>query len=396
MVNPEDNNQPITDQIAEGAKKAVDVTADAAVKAKDVVVEGAGFVADKAVLAKEAVVEGAVKAKDVISEKAVAGKDILVENAVKAKDAIAEGAVKTKDVVVENAVKAKDVVAENAVKAKDAIAEGAVKTKDVVTEGAIKAKDVVADSSVKGYEATKEAIATAGTFMGDAFNALKTRTNSLVFGEDALPKAEVTSTTSETVTEEPKTATTSENLQAKTPMKIGRWSSPVANACVCHFQVLQNTTTNNSNNNNYNMRSIFFCTFAVMVCLAAAESPYNTRGLAKMAEFMQKYQDVSLLKNINVLGNVVGGQENRGDILNYFRGPFAGSNKRGFFEEEESFTLEKFSGGQSFFENLLKVQQAYENLSLLRDINVLGNFFGGKQNRLDLANFFQGTDAGSF
>lgn len=72
------------------------------------------------------------------------------------------------------------------------------------------------------------------------------------------------------------------------------------------------------------MRSIFFCTLAVMVCLAAAESPYNARGLAKMAEFMQKYQDVSLLKNINVLGNVVGGQENRGDILNYFKGPFAG------------------------------------------------------------------------
>ncbi|PRP82926.1 hypothetical protein PROFUN_06703 [Planoprotostelium fungivorum] len=210
---------------------------------------------------------------------------------------------------------------------------------------------------------------------------------------------------------------------------------PAAGACTerASYSYLSYHTTNNpcTDNNIHTIMKVLLLTMGLAFCLVSAgsfkaEGPegavsYKSDEVSRIlaiASILKGAQndadDRGLLSDINIIGNFIGGKKNRIDAINDFGGDFSGygQKKRSFDDifgrtgtDFSDFSLVDIVYGlvtphtyrqSSPFDNLKRYAVATQDFSLLRDLNVIGNFIGGKENRIDAINGYKGIGSGAF
>ncbi|PRP83012.1 hypothetical protein PROFUN_09867 [Planoprotostelium fungivorum] len=128
--------------------------------------------------------------------------------------------------------------------------------------------------------------------------------------------------------------------------------------------------------------------------------------------------DRGLLSDINIIGNFIGGKKNRIDAINDFGGDFSGFGKRNLFDvtgsDDQQTTdrlfnvlfpqraraaarVARMARAANMYSAVAKrFGASYDDFSLLRDLDVIGNFIGGKENRIDAINGYKGIGSGAF
>ncbi|PRP81776.1 hypothetical protein PROFUN_08394 [Planoprotostelium fungivorum] len=120
--------------------------------------------------------------------------------------------------------------------------------------------------------------------------------------------------------------------------------------------------------------------------------------------------DRGLLSDINIIGNFIGGKKNRIDAINGFGGDFSGFGRKRNFDElfgGYGDDVTDFSLIDAVYQLVTPHRKAAsspfggyaaatDDFSLLRDLNVIGNFIGGKENRIDAINGYKGIGSGAF
>ncbi|PRP87180.1 hypothetical protein PROFUN_01442 [Planoprotostelium fungivorum] len=182
------------------------------------------------------------------------------------------------------------------------------------------------------------------------------------------------------------------------------------------------------------MKTILLALGLAAVCLASADGSFAAAGpdgavkyssneaarLLSIASILNggtnDVDDRGLLSDINIIGNFIGGKKNRIDAINDFGGDFSGFAKRSDFLGDtfgcfryyngENFSLvdliydlltpHRQSQATSAFFGMKRYAALTDDFSLLRDLNVIGNFIGGKENRIDTINRYKGIGSGAF
>ncbi|PRP81539.1 hypothetical protein PROFUN_10901 [Planoprotostelium fungivorum] len=182
-----------------------------------------------------------------------------------------------------------------------------------------------------------------------------------------------------------------------------------------------------------------FAACMALFCVVSASAPIEpptAEEIARFASFASMIRETdsddhhSFIEDVNVVSNFLGGKKNRLDFVNIFGGDFAGFGKRSFPDvgaDQQTAALMKAidrimsmkkvtnplkrnlnseTTRASFIERLMADKFSsfsdnafdfdFEDVQFIRDLNILGNFVGGTENRFDALNFFKGAGAGSF
>ncbi|PRP89836.1 hypothetical protein PROFUN_00178 [Planoprotostelium fungivorum] len=174
--------------------------------------------------------------------------------------------------------------------------------------------------------------------------------------------------------------------------------------------------------NNTQTMKVLLLTLGLAVCLVsagsfAAEGPagavaYKSNEASRLlaiASILRGGEDDAddrgLLSDINIIGNFIGGKKNRIDAINDFGGDFSGfGNKRNFLsgafgQSDDDFVfdlVQSILARSNRAGSLKRSSGSADPLSILRDLNVIGNFIGGKENRIDAINGYKGIGSGAF